>query len=170
VPAGISFPYSVRTNRPELSTDVRDSAVMCPRSVALPRFSRSHHTHSEREAKRSNFSYSDCCTTGHRPPHIITSLLHFAFHPRYHPYHLPPRYSINPHRDINTTTPLCRHAIQVSSLTQKLDQPQIDFQRVSYIFSEPRADSHSALQEIRRAQARPTTTSSRNPLSLSRLA
>lgn len=38
---------------------------MCPRSVALPRFSRT--THTARAAKRSNFSYSECCTTGHRP-------------------------------------------------------------------------------------------------------
>lgn len=38
---------------------------MCPRSVALPRFSRT--THTARAAKRSNFSYSQRCTTGHRP-------------------------------------------------------------------------------------------------------
>ena len=49
--------------------------VMCPRSVALPRFSRTQ------PAKRSNFSYSECCRTGHRPPHVIhihIALSHFS--------------------------------------------------------------------------------------------
>lgn len=146
---------------------------MCPRSVALPRFSRT--THTARAAKRSNFSYSQRCTTGHRPTAS-----------RYNNHHHRCRASatassvsssikvINQTILITISTPppqrplpLCRHATRCQVLPKKywISRKSI-FQRVSYIFSEPRAVSHSALQEIRREQARPPCrhTTSRKPL------
>jgi len=119
---------------------------MCPRSVALPRFSRTQ------TAKPSNFSYSECCTTGHRPPHL-TEYIYVAHFSLSATVSSMSRLSCSLVKVINqsSSSPPCqtesrsvdRHAIKsltpYPNKTSKKDpmQPQIDFPELSYIFSEP---------------------------------
>jgi hypothetical protein len=140
---------------------------MCPRSVALPRFSRT--THTAWEAKRSNFSYSEllydwsstasrytihhhrCRASTTLPSRYSLTILHHGVDPD-NP-NIYPRYVV--------TQPNCQaRPKQIASAVNRFSTP-----KATYIFSEPRADfPYPALQEIRRDPSTSATTASRKPL------